>query len=127
MGKCAHLDISVHISDAEFSCKMAARKALVHFAQHTRPITFQTQESTKKTREVILDSIKCSFSDQLSDLVGRTLILQVCDDDWGGAFVDLLTQDVPDRSILQVVVKDRPTSDHSQVHIVIYFFVVYIH
>ena len=93
---------------------MATRKALVHFGQHTRPITFELQGSAEKTHKAIMESIKVTFSDQLVDIAERTLILQIRDDDWGGTFVDLLTQDVPDRSILQVVVK------HSQV---IYFFV----
>ena len=77
---------------------------LVLFGQHTRPVSFVPGTNPEETQRAMLTAILSAFSDKLPPK--SSLILQIRDDEWGGMFVDLISQEVLDRSVVKVLVDD---------------------
>lgn len=77
---------------------------LVLFGQHTRPVSFVPGTNPEETQKAMLTAILSAFSDKLPPK--SSLILQIRDDEWGGMFVDLISQEILDRSVVKVLVDD---------------------
>ena len=88
------------------------RTVLVMFGQRTRPVSFETGTSALDTQKALIASIKSAFDDQLAPT--SSLILQIRDEEWGGVFVDLISQDVPDRSVVKIFV-DKDCSEQVKI------------
>ena len=79
---------------------------LVLFGQHTRarPVSFVPNTNPEETQKAMLTAILSVFSDKLPPK--SSLILQIRDDEWGGMFVDLISQEILDKSVVKVLVDD---------------------
>lgn len=79
------------------------RSVLVGFCEHNRVIKYCQKEE-------LLSAVKTAFSDVLQVENIPHICLQVKDNEWGGAFVDVLTQDdIPDRSALRIIITNHST------------------
>ena len=77
---------------------------LVLFGQHTHPVSFVPGTNQEGNQKAMLTAILSAFSDKLPPK--SSLILQIRDDEWGGMFVDLIFQEILDRSVVKVLVDD---------------------
>ena len=59
----------------------------------------------------LIEAFKAAFVDVLNPLHSR-LILQIQDHNWGGAYIDLLDQDIPDRSYVNVIAEVDAAKKH---------------
>ena len=74
---------------------------LVTFGQHTRPVSFDHESGYTS----LLQKIQSTFNTS-----SERLIIQIKDENWGGLYIDLLpSQDIPDRSVLKVLVDESTT------------------
>ena len=72
---------------------MSAKKTvLVSLDDRNRPVTFTGN------KQELLKEIKTVFKDLLGD---SQVFLQVKDENWGGIFIDVLEQEIPDKSVLK--------------------------
>ena len=67
----------------------------------------------------LLPAVKTAFGDLLNDT--QSLVLQLKDEDWGGAFIDLQDQEIQDRSELRIVVQAEPAIVPQQVCVSEYY------
>ena len=58
-------------------------------------------------REVLISLLLVTFSDKIKD---NDIVLQMKDEEWGGAFVDYFEDRVPDKSVLRVIVEKPQVS-----------------
>ena len=57
---------------------------------------------------MLISLIRETFSDKIKD--NDAVILQMKDEEWGGAFIDYFEDRVPDKSILRVIVEKPQVS-----------------
>ena len=72
------------------------RSVLVHFELHARPVSFTGG------KDELIQAIRTAFSDVLA--ADDKVFLQIHDESWG-VFIDLLSQDIPERSVLKMIIE----------------------
>ena len=85
--------------------KSSTRTVLVSFNERRRPVTFQGGKAG------LIEAFKAAFVDVLNPLHSK-LVLQIQDHNWGGAYIDLLDQDIPDRSYVKVIAEEDAAEKH---------------
>lgn len=82
------------------------KKVLVQLGSYNRVVT--VDDTSRSEREALISSIRVTFSDKIKD--SDAIILQMKDEEWGGAFIDYFEDRVPDKSILRVIVEKPQVS-----------------
>jgi len=77
------------------------KKVLVQLGSYNRVVA--VDGGSRSEREALISSIRETFSDKIGDNDG--VVLQMKDEEWGGAFVDYFEDRVPDKSVLSVIVE----------------------
>ena len=85
----------------------ATKTVLVSLEERNRPVTFSG------TKEALIKAIEVVFLDVLGE--SKDIYLQIKDESWGGIFVDILEQEIPDRGIIKATRVVSTTSVESQV------------
>ena len=78
----------------------AEKTVLVTLDRHNRIMRFSTSPSSPSDKDALTAAVKAAFSDVLSE--EQEFFLQMKSEDWGGAFVELL-QDQMSTVILTVI------------------------
>ncbi len=73
---------------------------LVNMGDNKRIVPFLAS-SRGDDAEALSVAIQATFSDVL--LPGQTFFLQLKSEEWGGAFIDLLQGEIPDKSVIKAV------------------------
>ena len=81
------------------------KNVLVSVGENTRVVTFSTGSETQSEMEALSKAVRASFTDIIP--TGSEILLKVKNEEWGGAFVDMIinADEIADRSILRVVLK----------------------
>ena len=89
--------------------RVMAKKALVSVGDNTRIVSFETEGSTSEV-EALIRAVRVAFQDVLN---GREFFLQCKNEDWGGAFIDMVGSDqIADRSVCRVVFRKTEVYIH---------------
>lgn len=82
------------------------KKVLVQLGSYNRVVA--VDGGSRSEREALISSIRETFSDKIED--NDAVVLQMKDEEWGGAFVDYFEDRVPDKSVLRVIVEKSQVS-----------------
>ena len=98
---------------------MEIKTVLLCLGDRKREVAF----ASKDGREALTRAVREVFNDVLSDDDDSDgqLLLEIKNEEWNGEFVDLVSE-VPDRSVLKVVVvksasDDKPGPSHAVMHV----------
>ena len=80
------------------------KTVLVSLGERTRPVTFSG------SNQALMEAILVVFKDVLGD---QGVYLQLKDESWGGVFVDVQEQEIPDRGIIKAI-RIRPPDEEKQ-------------
>ena len=86
------------------------RNVLVCFGERKRVLAFSACRG-KRDGDGLLVAVLQGFSDIIGKPVMDNICLQIRDENWGGEFVDLLDQGVPDRSVVRLIVVKQTELD----------------
>ena len=84
------------------------KTVLVCVGERRRPVQFSG------SNQQLCTAVRKAFTDVITPTDG--VFLQIKDETWGGMFIDLVDQDVPDRSVLKanITSSQPPTATHDQ-------------
>ena len=88
----------------------AAKAVLVSLHERNRVVYFSGSK-----RGDLLPAVETAFADLLGN--SENWVLQLKDDNWGGVFIDLQDQDIPERSVLRIVLLEASSEVPQQVGI----------
>ena len=75
------------------------KSILVQFGEHRRPLSIPANQNVEAAN--LKERVRTAFMDVIAE---ADFFLQLKDDEWGGEFVDLVGQEIPDHSILRVMI-----------------------
>ena len=87
----------------------AEKGVLVTLGRRNRIVRFSTTPSSPSDKAALTAAVKAAFSDVLSE--EQEFFLQMKSEDWGGAFVELLQdQIVPDKAVIEAIPVKKSTA-----------------
>ena len=89
-----------------------SKSVLVMLGENTCVVTFSAGSSMTE-KEAVTSAIHLTLSDVL--VLHHNFFLQVKSEEWGGAFVDLLSDNIVDKSVVKAVLVKIPPDPRSEV------------